>query len=633
MFERGSKWAERLDRVRWDESERAFYYLDQYYIKPLDFREVAVTSLEQLLMLSESKTAQKVFEGLSDSDYREAFQSRVRYHLDQMLAADGVDRKMAVRSFSRVVNDINEETVQLPEELVVSELMRGALEPLDDYTSMFWPTDAEEFDKHTNGEFVGVGIQIIKNALDEIEVSSPIEDTPAYRAGIQSGDIIISADGKDLTGYSLNEAVKEITGPEGTPVTVGIRRDGKKLEFDLVREMVKLRSVKGVKRQEGDPTQWDHWLDKDNGVGYARVANFQANTMEDLYNIIRELKSQGMKGLIVDLRRNPGGLLQSAYTMSSLFLKKGDVVVGTKGRHPSDSMEFEVQDDGPFVDLPLVVLVNGDSASASEIFAGAVKDNNRGTIVGNRTYGKFSVQSLVPLGRTNAKLKITTASYYLPNGKSAHRYPDSTEWGVEPDISVPLATKEKYSIYLNWRGVDRLASKDGDVKDDAKSAGKKKDTGKTADAAEDTEDTDGDYQRFRIKGMNLAYLVIIEPDEEKNEPLTVKLYGDEVGVLAKDAKGNPVDITNMKLKFGEFEVKARNAAGEPVEIAFLAVDGKEAERCTLPRLEQPDDSERPKIDPQLDAALLVLRTKLLSEWFPSLAAAELGQKIEVKPNN
>ena len=380
IFKEGSNWEERIEKARWKDAELAMEYIDRGYVELTDFKEIAQSGLEQMLLLAESKSARDQFEGLANEDDRNDFIARVQEHLDQVMAAPSVDRREAVEHFRRVVKKINAQTVRLPEELVVVELMRGALEPLDDFTTIIWPNEREEFDKHTRGDFVGVGISIIKNRADEIEVVSPLDDTPAYRAGVQAGDIITKADGEELKQFSLTKVVRMITGKEGTTVTLTIRRGDKDIEFPLERAKVKIRSVKGIRRDAGDEEQWEHWLDRELGVGYIRVTNFQGNTVEDVGNALSDLV--GLKGLVLDLRGNPGGLLDAACQLSTLFLKRGETIVSTKGRIRHDNRSFGAPGNGPYSDIPLAVLVDERSASASEIVSGAVRDNDRGVVVG-----------------------------------------------------------------------------------------------------------------------------------------------------------------------------------------------------------------------------------------------------------
>lgn len=460
MFEDGHSWKDRIDQVRWEDAETALECVELYYysLQPDHFKKIALAGLEQILMLADSKSGQKVLDGLKDPYARNDFRSRVQARLDILRDDPTVERADVVAQFRRVL-DINDQTVRLPRELLVSELMRGAFDPLDDFTTIIWPQETDEFDKHTRGDFIGVGISIVKNRLsDEIEVVTPLEDTPAFRAGVMSGDIILRVDGKPLKGSSINKVVDLIMGPKDSPVTLTIRRKDKEIEFPLMRDKIKIQSVKGVERKSEAPEQWNYWLDEPNGIAYMRVTNFQGNTVEDMTNVLSQLGAKNLRGLVLDLRNNPGGLLDSAWRMASLFLKKDDRVVSTKGRVKSENQELRAMGDGPFVDTPLVLLTDESSASASEIVAGAIRDNHRGAVIGGRTFGKFSVQNLISLGRSNAKLKLTTADYYLPSGVSLHRRPTATEWGVAPNVPVRLVRKEKINLIQGWRSKERIGS-------------------------------------------------------------------------------------------------------------------------------------------------------------------------------
>jgi carboxyl-terminal processing protease len=579
MFEDDRPWKEMVERVRWQDAEQALEYIHYYYVEPADFRGVAEGGLEQLLLLTESKTAQKSFDGLRNEVDLRDFRLRVREHLDQVKAAPSVDYKACKEHFRRVV-EINRQTVRLPDELLVSELMRGALEPLDEFTTIIWPQESKEFEKHTRGDFIGVGISIIKNRADEVEVVSPLEDTPAYRAGIQAGDIIVGVDSRRLDkNVSINGVVDIITGKAGTAVTLTIRRDQEEIEFPLVRNRVKIRSVKGVRRDPQHEEDWDHWLDKEMGVGYVRVVNFQSNTVEDLANILSELSADGLKGVVLDLRGNPGGLLDAAWKLSSLFLKRGDTVVSTKGRIKHEDQSFDTTGDGAFSDIPLVVLVDERSASASEIVSGAVRDNGRGVVIGERTFGKFSVQNLIPLSRSGAKLKITTAKYYLPSGDSLHRDPGAAQWGVEPDIATRLVAKEAQNVYTLWREASLL----GPVKP------KKEGTPSDVDP--------------------------LDPGGEDDVILPEAPAGP-TGDAAKSAEGKDGTSAEGDKDAGEKNTDAKS--DESSEEKTADADKKDE----LPELEQPDENNRKKTDPQLDTALLLMRITLLGKSYPTLAAIE-----------
>jgi len=581
-----SNWKERIEKVQWKDAEAALECIGLYYVEPPDFKAITEHGLEQLLILADSPAAQKTFDGLKNKDDREDFVNRIKANLEQVKSASSLDRRTCVERFRRAVQVINRETAKLPEELVVSELMRGALEPLDDFTTMIWPKETEEFDKHTRGDFIGVGISIIKNKMSEIEVVTPLEDTPAFRHGVQAGDIITKVDGVDIKDYSLNKVVDTITGVAGTPVTLTIRRNDKEIEFPLVRERVKIQSVKGWERKP-DGT-WNHWIDEQNRIGYIRVTNFQRNTVEDLTNVMSDLESKGLKGLVLDLRWNPGGLLDSAYQMSSLFLKRGENVVSTKGRNASEDQRLDVTSNGPYSSVPMVVLVNESSASASEIVSGALRDNHRATVIGERTFGKFSVQNLIPLTSSQAKLKITTARYYIPSGVSLHREPTSEKWGVEPEITQKLVRWESINAFQLRRDADLL----GPPKPEA-------------EAKKDKDDEVVDLSTIDpITGET------IKKKDDKDSGKSAEASKKEDGKDAeKNADGGKKD-------------DAKGVDGEKV------ADGEDK----LPELKQPDENNRPKEDPQVDTALLVMRMKLLGLNNPTLAAAEkVGNSDTAKP--
>ena len=567
MFKEGRHWEERLEKIRWDDAEEALERIGHFYVEPPDFKKIARSGIEQLLLLAESKAAQEALEGLRDEDDRHDFVVRLQKHLGQVRASPSLDRADCVQHFRRIVLKINQQTVRLPEELLVSELMRGALDPLDDFTTLIWPKEVDDFDKHTRGNFIGVGIQIVKNRAGEVEVVTPLDGTPAYRAGIQAGDVIVAADGVSLTDKSLNKVVEMITGPKGTRITLTIRRQGKEIEFPLARERVKIQSVKGIRRNRDTNERWVHWLDEERGVGYLRVTNFQRNTVEDVETVLHRLRAKGLKGLVLDLRGNPGGLLDSAYRMSSLFLNAGDTVVSTRGRISAENQQLDTISDGPFSDLPLAVLVDESSASASEIVSGAIRDNGRGTVIGARTFGKFSVQNLIPLGHSRTKLKLTTASYHLPSGASLHRTPTSERWGVEPNIPVRLVRWERSNVWRMRREADLL----GPPKpEDAKT------------------DTDAESAEGAPPAANPAADSAPTADPTPETPRQADGEGDDQPKPDAPAAGHGPNQEETD---------------------------KEAK---LPPLDQPDENNRPDDDPQLDTALLVLRVSMLATRYPSL---------------
>jgi len=294
--------------------------------------------------------------------------------------------------------------------------LKGMLASLDPYSQFMDPESFKEIRVETKGEFGGLGIEIsIKDGL--LTIISPLEDTPAHKAGIKAGDRIVKIDGELTKDITLLDAVKKLRGRPGTDVTVTILREDEKRVFDLkvTRAVIKIESIKDAMILE-------------NNIGYIRLTEFQERSPRDLEEALKKLKSDGMDSLILDLRNNPGGLLDVAVKVADKFIEKGKDIVITKGRAKDMETTYAAKEK-PQNDFPLVVLVNGGSASASEIVAGAIQDNKRGIIVGTKTFGKGSVQTVIPL-KDESALRITTAKYFTPSGRVIH------DEGIIPDVVV-----------------------------------------------------------------------------------------------------------------------------------------------------------------------------------------------------
>ncbi|MEW6665554.1 MAG: S41 family peptidase [Thermodesulfobacteriota bacterium] len=322
--------------------------------------------------------------------------------------------------FAEVLRQIERNYVepQDPKGLIYGAI-KGMVQGLDPHSSFMTKEEHQDLLMETKGSFSGVGIEITIRD-NTIVVVSPIEGSPAYEAGVEAGDRIIRIDDKPTTDMTLIDAVKHIRGEKGTKVRLTIMREGqeKPLEFSLVRDMIPLKSVRAYRLTPS--------------VGYVRVSNFQAKTTEDLVSAMDGLEKGGkVDGLILDLRNNPGGLLSQAIEVSDLFLDTG-IIVSTKGRDASQNMQVTAQKDEKERKFPLVVLVNGGSASAAEIVAGALQDNKRALVLGTRTFGKGSVQTILPLS-DGSGLRLTTARYYTPSGRSIQAS------GISPDVEVKLA--------------------------------------------------------------------------------------------------------------------------------------------------------------------------------------------------
>ncbi len=443
----------RLKDVTYDMLDRAVRLINDNYYKDPDFAEMADGAIDYLVALCHTTKlyeGSKVFDGIADPLAREHFLSRLEALRSDVHSADHFDYRDLLALF-RDVRKVSEATVSLPEELLIVEFLEGAVSRLDDYTSVVWPADSSEFDKMMMGNFFGVGIQLgVDEYTGRLKVITPLANSPALRAGIQPGDLIVEVDGESTRDWTTDKAVREITGPEGTIVKLTIYRPstGERITFPLKRSRIQITTVRGVQRLESETgDKWDYMLDRELGVAYIQLTGFNPDSFEELTRALHDAQQQGMKGLVFDLRHNPGGLLDVAVDVVSEFLERGDVV-STRGRaEPRRVLKATGKSEYP--DLPLVVLVNSGSASASEIVSGALRDHHRALIIGERTFGKGSVQRLMWLdrrllfgGRPKARIKLTTALYYLPSGRSPHREPGAKTWGVDPDRKVVLTPKE-----------------------------------------------------------------------------------------------------------------------------------------------------------------------------------------------
>jgi len=329
----------------------------------------------------------------------------------------GEDEYSYIKLFTDVLKIVKENYVENPS---IKDLIYGALggmvSSLDPFSAFFPPDRYEEFMEETEGEFGGIGIEISMEKGRPIVVA-PIEGTPAFKEGLRAGDIIIAVDGEDTFGKTLMEIVKKIRGKPGTKVRLTIMRRGadKPFSVEITRDIIKIESVKYTSYE---------------GIGYVKVTQFQHHTSRDLKKAIKDLLSRGVEGIILDLRNNPGGLLSEAVKVSDLFISEGKLIVYTKGRRNEErfyAKEPAVVPPG----MPVVVLINKGSASASEIVSGALQDHGRAIILGEGSFGKASVQNIIPLEDGSA-VKLTVAYYYTPKGRLIHKK------GIEPDVEVVM---------------------------------------------------------------------------------------------------------------------------------------------------------------------------------------------------
>ena len=331
--------------------------------------------------------------------------------------SDETDIYKKIDLFGEVLEKINEEYVEdINQSESMDSAINGLLQSLDPYSAYLSPENFEEMQTETSGEFGGLGIEVSMEA-GVVKVITPLDDTPASRAGLKAGDYIVKINDTQVQGKTLTEAVEIMRGPVGSDIELTVRRRGvkKALTFTLTREIIEIQSVKS------------DLLDKN--IGYLRLTSFNENSAQQIKKRINDLNNEKkLKGFILDLRNNPGGLLSQAIKITDYFLDNGEIV-STKSRKASENRKWFARDGDLTGGKPLIVLINYGSASASEIVAGALKDHKRAIILGENSYGKGSVQSIIPL-RNEGAIRLTIAKYYLPSGTSI------SEVGVTPDIEI-----------------------------------------------------------------------------------------------------------------------------------------------------------------------------------------------------
>ena len=340
------------------------------------------------------------------------------YLFSEATAAD-TDTYRQLNLFGDVFERVRSDYVEEPAEAeLIESAINGMLSALDPHSSYLNAKSFDDMRTETRGEFGGLGIEVTMEN-DLVKVVTPIDDTPAARAGVLAGDLISHLDGEEVRGLTLREAVDKMRGPVNSPIVITVIREGAAdtIDIKIVRDVIRIRSVR-------------HRIEED--VGYIRITQFNEKTSNGLSDAIKDITTKipadELKGYILDLRNNPGGLLDQAIAVSDAFLDRGEIV-STRGRQKEDTQRYSARPGDDVKGAPVIVLVNGGSASASEIVAGALQDHRRAAIVGSRSFGKGSVQTIIPLGR-NGAIRLTTARYYTPAGRSIQAK------GVDPDIIV-----------------------------------------------------------------------------------------------------------------------------------------------------------------------------------------------------
>jgi carboxyl-terminal processing protease len=425
-------------------------------------RHVEKTSMDRILRnaiksvrtLVTTPDLETVFPGIADQESLATFVAFLDRE-DERLENIGqrASRADMLSVLDRIVSN-NEQSVHVPKIALLHEFGNGAMDALDEFSAIVWPDEIRRFNRNTQGRFIGVGIQIELDPLSNIRVVTPLESTPAQRAGIRPGDLIKRVNGTSTIGFTLDQAVDVITGPENTQVVLTVEREdtegnAAELEFTLRRAVIPVHTVKGWKRLGPREDEWEWFIDPESRIGYIRLTGFNERSDAEFDRAISSMKN--VSGLILDLRHNPGGLLEQAVEITSRFIDRNEVrnfggmVVTT---HDKDNrltqQERAHRGKARLSGLPVVVLINEGSASASEIVAGALQDyaragDARTIVLGSRSYGKGSVQNVWSFERpVPAAVKVTTQYYRLPSGREIHKRDGAASWGVEPDMVVDM---------------------------------------------------------------------------------------------------------------------------------------------------------------------------------------------------
>lgn len=407
-------------------------------------------------------------------------------HAETAKKEDPAKTYQLLNLFSEVFEKVRTDYVEeLTDQELIEAAIQGMLSSLDPHSSFLNADSFKDMQVQTKGQFGGLGIQVSMDASGRIKVISPIDDTPAFKAGVKSGDLISHIDGKPVSGLTLSEAVEKMRGLVGSDITMKMHRTGAKpFEVTITRAVIKVPSVRH--HMEGD-------------IGYMRISSFTEQTdlgLKKAVEAFNKEKGDRLKGIVLDLRNNPGGLLDQAIAVSDAFLGRGEIV-STRSRRTEDLQRFNARPGDIADGLPIVVLINGGSASASEIVAGALQDHARALILGTRSFGKGSVQTIMPMGVSGA-MRLTTARYYTPSGRSIQSV------GIEPDIKVELAKIEKLGSTISTREADLRGSL---TNTDENAAERQKKANNEINGKDDKEEKPQDYQLSRaldlIEGISL----------------------------------------------------------------------------------------------------------------------------------
>lgn len=441
---------ERFEGIRPEMVANCLAILDMHYISALDYSEMAKEGF---------KTCKYLGDVLAYSQEELPFSATKEQAIQWkagLITIEGsiVDSELKIVTRDKYISvfnemlELNNSTLRLPQEIVVSQFAEASLTALDPVTNLVWPWMVKDFQKSMTQNFTGIGIHIQKSR-GVLKVASLLPDTPAYHSGLDADDEILAVNGEKTEDMPINCVVDKITGPAGTDVTLTIKHtdapDGETEDVTITRARIIVPTVRGWQRTEEG--KWLHMLDPVNKLGYVRITNFTESTASGMEEALKQMEAKGLRGLILDLRYNSGGYLNTAADVVDMFIERG-LIVKSQPKWALPSYEL-AHKKGTHPDYPLVILVNGSSASASEIVSGALQDEHykRATLVGTRTYGKGSVQTITDQTGYGSQLKYTMAYYYLPSGQPVKtRYvlkkENRTDWGIEPDVTFELRNDE-----------------------------------------------------------------------------------------------------------------------------------------------------------------------------------------------
>jgi carboxyl-terminal processing protease len=444
-------------------------FLERNYATPVNFSSLSRKAIDYCQRLGQVLTCgRKDFLYTADPNGLGPWNDRIRQMAQEPAAPEGAEftSALCIQRLGRIL-DLNRRTLRLPEGFLVYGLSEAMLGELDPYTEIVWPSRSEEFDKQMTGEFAGVGVRIM---LEEkkLKILEVVAGSPAQESGrLKADDWITAIDGRSTQSLSLDCAVRQISGPEGTPVALTIGRDGQEETVSIVRRKIVLPSLHGTTPKLSEPKGSSsdlsaYRIDRDERIGYVWISSFRQDTPQTLREVLGRLEARGLSGLLLDLRSNSGGILESAAGAANLFLTEG-VIVKSQTRQ-GQRLEFSAQPDEVLKDIPIVVLIDESTASGAEILAGALSEPGRprATLVGTRTYGKGSVQEVEPLAPDGSRIKYTRGFYTLSGDRQVpNRYQldrqGRRDWGLAPDVEVPLKDHQVSELARVQRQLQQLS--------------------------------------------------------------------------------------------------------------------------------------------------------------------------------